>query len=508
MSERESYDVIIVGAGPSGLAVGSELARDYKVLIVDYKRKIDQCNKSWFVPGFAIEEGGATELLDWDKGIVYRDDDATDTPNGVSRFLTQTFGGPEGKWPALLEGGYPYLDEHKLLSYWGDRIKEYGAENGSKVLLNCVYFDHDLLEYRFSADRRGNPSKRVLVTTSKGTFDCRLLIDASGHESLIRQKYHYHDYDFYWWSVYGAIVEHPNGLEGDLALGDYLLWGTYRDTNPDADESLSAGRPVFEYEVLKGERIDKNGKRLPAVSFPLILYLRDTKVSKEVMQAEFNHILRKETSTAPFHDTKIVERKWGWYPSGGLSQKVAADHVAFIGDAGCWSTPCGWGMAFIMRNYKSFARKLAQGLSTEGLPGHDPLSKHGLKEMINLGIHDVNQILLDRVAARFLSHAPAHLIDEFVRLWGEGANQVPFIMCEQLFTLSIPHCNAMKVALTVLKRFPKAELARIFPPEELITLFTEVPLFGIDWAVTELQKRIPALDRVLPRLDRSGFDFE
>ena len=508
MSGRESYDVIIVGAGPAGLAVGSELARDYKVLIVDYKRKLDHCTKSWFVPRFAIEEGDASELLDYDKGIVYRDDDKAAVPNGVFRFLTQTYGGPEGKWPGLLEGGYPYLEEHALLKYWGNKVLDCGKDNGSKILLNCVYFDHDLLEYRFSADSRGNASKRAVVTTSKGTFDARLLIDASGHDSLIRQKYHMSDADFYWWSVYGAVVEHPNGLEGDLTLGDYLLWGTYRDTNPDADETLSAGRPVFEYEVLKGERKDKKGKKLPPVSFPLILYLRNTKVSKEVMKAEFDHILRKESTTEPFHDTKIVERKWGWYPSGGISQKVAADHVAFIGDAGCWSTPCGWGMAFILRNYKGYARKLAGALAKEGRMGTDALSKHALQEMVNLGIHDVSQVLLDRIAARFLSHAPAHLIDEFIKLWGLGKDQVPFIMCEQLFTLSIPHLSAMKVALTVLKRFPKSELVKIFPPEEVKTLFMEIPMFGVDWAVTELQKRIPALDKVLPRLDRSGFDFE
>jgi len=509
MGVRESFDVIIIGAGPAGLSVGSELSRDFKVLIVDSKKKIEYCTKSWFVPRFAIEEGDAAELLDFDKGIVYRDREDTDVPNGVFRFLTQTYTGPEGKWDGELEGGYPYLEEHALLRFWGDRIMTNGKQSGSRVLLNCTYFDHDLMEYKFSADSTGTTGKRVVVATSKGTYDAKLLIDASGHDSMVRHKYELSDESLYWWSVFGALVEHPGGLTDDLKLGDYLLWGTYRDTNPDAEESLSAGRPVFEYEVLKDERVAPDGTRLPPVSFPLILYLRSSKVPVEVMRAEFNHILRKEKATAPFHDTRITESKWGWYPSGGLNQKVAEDHVAFIGDAGCWSTPCGWGMAFIMRNFKSYAEKVAGALRGEsGRCGGDPLSKKSLAGLVNLGIHDVNQVLLDKVAARFLSHAPAHLLDEFIRIWGDGKNQVPFLLCEQLFTLSIPHMNAMRVVMAVLHRIPPLELAKVFPLEELKTILKEAPVFGTDWVLTELQKHIPALDHVLPRLDRSGFDFE
>ncbi len=245
-------------------------------------------------------------------------------------------------------------------------------------------------------------------------------------------------------------------------------------------------------------------------SFPLILYLRDDKVPEYVMEAEFEHILRKEPTTSAFHDTKIVEKKWGWYPSGGISQGLAADHVAFIGDAGCWTTPCGWGMAFIMRNYKSYSRKLKGALQANkvSILDNDPLSAHHLRDFVNLGIHDWNQVLLDRVATRFLSHAPAHALNDFVEVWGDGPGQVPFIYCEFLFTLSVSHPQAVKTAIAVIRKVGLTNLAKIFPPKELLGLAKEAPVFAVDALLTAIQKRTDCLDDHLPPLNRSGFDFE
>ena len=166
-------------------------------------------------------------------------------------------------------------------------------------------------------------------------------------------------------------------------------------------------------------------------------------------------------------------------------------------------------MEFVEGEVKGYGRKGAGALRGEG--GHcgdDPLSQRSRAGLIDRGINDVNQVLLDKVAARFLSHAPARLLDEFIRVWGTGKHQVPFLLCEQLFTLSIPHLNAMRVVLAVLQRIPPMELVKVFPREEFKTILKEAPVFGTDWVLTELQKLIPALDRVLPRLDRSGFDFE
>ena len=42
----ESFDVIIVGAGPAGLLLAKELSKKHKVIILE-KNKIGDTNKSW-----------------------------------------------------------------------------------------------------------------------------------------------------------------------------------------------------------------------------------------------------------------------------------------------------------------------------------------------------------------------------------------------------------------------------------------------------------------------------
>jgi flavin-dependent dehydrogenase len=40
----EEFDVIIVGAGPAGLSIGSELSKNHKILVIE-KNKIGETNK-------------------------------------------------------------------------------------------------------------------------------------------------------------------------------------------------------------------------------------------------------------------------------------------------------------------------------------------------------------------------------------------------------------------------------------------------------------------------------
>ena len=514
MPAIEHFDAIVVGAGPAGLAIGSDLSDDYKVLVIDRKSHAEKTTRSWFVPEFTITEGGARELLDPSKGIVFRDDPRQLKPNGVNTFLTKTFATAPKHWPARLAGGYPFLDETALLGYWAGLLGANEARTGSKLLLNTLYLDHDVSV--MPPPRGGSPRKYVTVRTTEGTFRSDLLIDATGHESLIRTKHGFRNKDFFWWSVYGALVDHPRGLGVDeasgrrLRMGDYLLWGTYRDTNPDLDASLSAGRPVLEYEVLWENRKDAQGKAMPPRSFVFILYLRNRKVPVDVMKAEFDHVLYHEKTTSAFHETDLVEPKWGYYPSGGISQNAAADHVAFVGDAGCWSTPCGWGMGFIMRNYKTYSRKLKRALQANQVKhlNRDPLSAEVLRSFVRLGVHDWNQMILDRVATRFLSHAPAHAIDDFIRIWGDGPGQVPFLVCERLFTLTISHAEAVQVARALIDRVGLEPLIALFPPKEFKTLLTLPVSFAADAVATAIQRRTSLFQNYLPAFNRSGFDFE
>lgn len=384
------YDVIIVGAGPAGLSVGSELASDLRVLLIDKKTAVSQTQRSWFLPKRVVTDGDAQDILPYTYG-------------GVKRFSTETFTGASVIWDANYD--YIYVDEHKLLHYWGDLIKQRGGE----IRLDCFYRDSHVYD------------DRVVVNTSDGEFSAKLLIDASGYNSPIRREYA-EPLKTYWWSVSGCIAELPEGL-GDMRVGDYMMWGTFADTNADINASMEDGRPILEYEILD----DKT-------CFIFIFYLRPNRMEADEMKAEFLHVLRKEDATRPFHNAEVKEWKHGWYPSGGIhSQQVAEERVAFIGDAGCWTSPCGWGMSYITANYKQYAANLKEAVK------NDHLSKHQLQSLIKLKLHTRYQVLLDQVVTHFLSYASANMLDQFIRLFEPGGpmeDKGP-LLCEKLFTLTL-----------------------------------------------------------------------
>ena len=424
MTDTNEYDVIILGAGPAGLSVASELSKDLKVLLFDKKDTIDMTTKSWLIPDMAITIGGAEDILPYMK-------------NGVERFLANTYQGTDVQWQAHLK--YHFAKEHELLAYWGNEIEE----NGSDIKLNCWYQDSFITD------------KGVVVSTSNGDFKSKLLIDASGGHSPIRSRYALTE-DWYWWSVCGAVVEFPDGLPEGMEVGDYQLWQTFRDTNINLDESLSHGRPVWEYEVLDEKS-----------AFVFVFYLGKNRIPHEDMEKVFQHVLREEESTSDFHDTVVSELKHGWYPSGGPhSQQVTGDRVLFVGTAGCWTSPCGWGVSFIVANYKNYAGHVIEAIN------QNALSKKELNKIVHLSTRAKYQVLLDQISTHFLSFASAAQLNEFIKLFDPNGplGEMGPLMCEKLFTLTISEKEAIHLLSHVVKGIGAKELAKNIPKEDYLLL--------------------------------------
>ncbi len=197
------------------------------------------------------------------------------------------------------------------------------------------------------------------------------------------------------------------------------------------------------------------------------------------MKAEYYRILREEDSTADFHDLAVTSERWGWYPSGGLNQQIAEERVAFAGDAACWTTPCGWGMTFILENYRHFAGRIGDCLE------NGTLGRESLRDASRFRLHGRFEVMTNVVATHFLANASTDELDRFIRLF---MNRVDPLLCEKIFTLKISQTELLDMLRAVLEEFSIPELCRLIPAVGLVNLMEEVRYFAGDGILDALRR--------------------
>ncbi len=381
----------------------------------------------------------------------------------------------EKKWKC-----YPYIKQEEILNYWANKIKF----NNSYVFENTAYIDS-------SVNQDGVLVKCVDTTNSEEimVLKGKLIIDASGYSSQIVKQKRIDRKNFFWWSVYGYELEfenieelkHPGNL-GNMKIGDYMLWQSFGDFPMNNKETLSELRPIMEYEVLDEKTV-----------FVFILYYCDEIIDKDFMQNQFETILKNETSISTFTKGKKSKERFGWYPSSGIVQKMSKDRMAFVGDSGCWTIPAGWGMSFILQNYKKYAENISENIVK------DKLNARELNKAVTFNTKEKYEILMDKLVLHFLSYAKPELIDKFTKTVFEafGGERLEIMFC-----LQMSKKESFQTMLIVLKKFKLKELFGIFHNFKDYILILEVIVLFMASSFIDLVRKI---FRIKP--ENAGFKY-
>ena len=153
---RNEYDVIIAGGGPAGLSTAIELSKNLNIntLLIE-KNKIGEKSHCWSVMKNHLE------VFNLQNSINYECD-----------HFTYSFGNNSRK----VRSNLSIVDDKKLLSHLKKRINK----NNCKIKEDTKFLNYCYL----SKDR-----EKLLINTSQGQYVSKLLIDASGWNSPIVEKF-------------------------------------------------------------------------------------------------------------------------------------------------------------------------------------------------------------------------------------------------------------------------------------------------------------------------------
>lgn len=344
------YDAVILGGGPAGLSIGSELSKKHKILLIE-KGRIGETNKRWTTEYKLLKKTGLEKFIS-------------------AKFKKSFIKSYNHKFYYYNTGAT--VDERKVLLHFKSILKN----NKCKIHENCTFIDYKL------------GKENIVVSTTKGNFEARLIIDCSGLNSKIAKKHRLFS-NIYFFPIYGEIFNCSLD-KNEVNLGEVILTKS----------------PLVWFEVFPISRT-----RCIAYTFQYTKKNIDISLLKKYHALQ----LRESEMAKKFNGLKPIGKAFGTIPMG--KPKVQSlDRVFLFGDTLLLAAPIlGSGFTNILQHYKKFALHLSKKLNQDILSAKELAYNYSKKEQMN---RDFQMI----IATIFANVGPNEL-DDFIAILKDLPNK-------------------------------------------------------------------------------------
>lgn len=333
------YDVIIIGAGPAGLSVGSELSRKFKVLVIDKSTAGNPAKrKDWTTKKGYLEGNELTDFI----SSKYKKC-SIKSVLGSQFFVYADFVTVKGK---------------ALVDKWAKDI----TSNSSHILEYCGF------EGVVKNDESG-----IEIKTSRGNYSGRLLIDCSGVDTTLPVENGLYE-KVYYFPVYG---------------GEYRV--RLNSSEPNLFAANTRKSPMYYFDVFP---VTKN-----TCVFYTFQYLDNYKDPKRLKKMHSRH-LNSSYLKEKIANKKKIKHISGVIPMGHMEIN-AMDRIAFFGDSALMAGALGGtGFTNILLHHKAFSNQISRCLQNDTLDQDALRYLYSDQEKINRKIQLVLGSLMPKLNSR------------------------------------------------------------------------------------------------------------